>query len=96
MIIRFSCGILNPISIMLFLNLFLIFRLLYMATIYTIKKDVRLTNSECMKENFQIDLGLQGSNFKICLKYLFCLFTMFAEYHFQNYNQLDIILCWCL
>ena len=41
-----------PILIMVFLNLFLIFRLLYMATMYTINNDVRLSHCKIYEGEF--------------------------------------------
>ena len=41
-----------PISIMVFLNLFLIFKLIYMATMYTLSKDVRPSQFRLYESEF--------------------------------------------
>ena len=81
---------------MVFLNLFLIFRLLYMATIYTIKKDVRLSQFRMYEGEFPNRLRSARQQFQNMFEipilfYLLCLLNII----FKNYNQLDIILCWC-
>ena len=85
-----------PISIMVFLNLFLIFRLLYMATMYTLSKDVRLSQFRIYEGKFPDRLRSARQQFQNMFEipilfYLLCLLSIF----FKNYNQLDIILCWC-
>lgn len=84
-----------PLLTMVFLNLFLAFRLLYMATMYTLNKEVKLSQ-------FRINEGLfpdrlrsarqQYQNmFEIpILFYLLCLLNIF----FNHYTQFDIILAW--
>ena len=84
-----------PISIMVFLNLFLIFRLIYMATIYTLSKDVRLSQFRIYEGEFPdrlLSARQQYQNmFEIpILFYLLCLLNIF----FNNYTQFDIILAW--
>lgn len=85
-----------PISIMVFLNLFLIFRLLYLATMYTLSKDVRLSQFRIYEGEFPDRLRSARQQFQNMFEipilfYLLCLLNIF----FKNYNQLDIILCWC-
>ncbi len=85
-----------PILIMVFLNLFLIYRLLYMATIYTVNKDVRLSQFRMFEGEFPDRLRSTRQQFQNMFEipilfYLLCLLNMF----FKNYNQLDIVLCWC-
>ena len=85
-----------PILIMVFLNLFLIFRLLYMATMYTINKDVRLSQFRIYEGEFPDRLRSARQQFQNMFEipilfYLLCLLNII----FNNYNQLDIILCWC-
>ena len=85
-----------PISIMVFLNLFLIFRLIYMATIYTLSKDVKLSQFRIYEGEFPDRLRSARQQFQNMFEipilfYLLCLLNII----FNNYNQLDIILCWC-
>ncbi len=85
-----------PILIIVFLNLFLIFRLLYMATMYTISKDVRLSQFRIYEGEFPDRLRSARQQFQNMFEipilfYLLCLLNIL----FKNYNQLDIILCWC-
>ena len=85
-----------PILIMVFLNLFLIFRLLYMATIYTIKKDVRLSQFRMYEGEFPNRLRSARQQFQNMFEipilfYLLCLLNIF----FKNYNQFDITIGWC-
>ena len=85
-----------PISIMVFLNLFLIFRLLYMATMYTISKDVRLSQFRIYEGEFPDRLRSARQQFQNMFEipmlfYLLCLLNIF----FKNYNQFDIVLVWC-
>ena len=85
-----------PILIMVFLNLFLIYRLLYMATIYTVNKDVRLSQFRMFEGEFPDRLRSTRQQFQNMFEipilfYLLCLLNIF----FNNYNQLDIILSWC-
>ena len=85
-----------PILIMVFLNLFLIFRLLYMATMYTLNKDVRLSQFRMYEGEFPDRLRSARTQFQNMFEipilfYLLCLLNIFLK----NYNQLDIILCWC-
>ena len=84
-----------PISIMVLLNLFLTFRLIYMATIYTLSKDVRLSQFRIYEGKFPdrlLSARQQYQNmFEIpILFYLLCLLNIF----FNNYTQFDIILAW--
>ena len=85
-----------PILIMVFINLFLIFRLLYMATMYTLNKDVRLSQFRMYEGEFPDRLRSARTQFQNMFEipilfYLLCLLNIFLK----NYNQLDIILCWC-
>ena len=81
---------------MVFLNLFLIFRLLYMATKYTLSKDIQLSQFRMYEGVFPDRLRSARTQFQNMFEipilfYLLCLLNIF----FKNYNQLDIILCWC-
>ena len=85
-----------PISIMVFLNLFLIFRLIYMATMYTLNKEVKLGQFRIYEGEFPDRLRsarqLYQNMFEIpILFYLLCCLNIF----FKNYNQFDIIIGWC-
>ncbi|MAL65177.1 MAG: hypothetical protein CMF94_03645 [Candidatus Marinimicrobia bacterium] len=85
-----------PISIMVFLNLFLIFRLLYMATMYTLSRDIKLSQFRMYEGEFPDKLRSARQQFQNMFEipilfYLLCLLNIFLK----NYNQLDIILCWC-
>jgi len=85
-----------PILVMVFLNLFLIFRLLYMATKYTLSKEIRLSQFRMYEGVFPDRLRSARTQFQNMFEipilfYLLCLLNIF----FKNYNQLDIILCWC-
>jgi len=84
-----------PISIMVFLNLFLIFRLLYMATMYTLSRDIKLSQFRMYEGEFPDKLRSARQQFQNMFEipilfYLLCLLNIFLK----NYNQLDIILCW--
>ena len=85
-----------PLSIMAILNLFLIFRLLYMATVYVVKKNVRLSQFRIYEGEFPDRLRSARQHFQNMFEipvlfYLLCLLNIF----FNNYNQLDVILSWC-
>ena len=85
-----------PISVMVFLNLFLIFRLLYLATRYVQSRDVRLSQFRIYEGEFPDRLRSARQQFQNMFEipslfYLVCLLNII----FNNYNQLDIILCWC-
>ena len=87
---------LAPISLMVFLNLFLIFRLIYMATMYTLNKDVKLGQFRIYEGKFPDSLRSARQQFQNMFEipilfYLLCLLNIF----FKNYNQFDIIICWC-
>ena len=87
---------LAPISIMVFLNLFLIFRLIYMATMYTLNKDVKLGQFRIYEGKFPDRLRSARQQFQNMFEipilfYLLCLLNIF----FKNYDQFDIIICWC-
>ena len=83
------------ISIMVLLNLFSIFRLIYMATMYTLNNDVKLGQFRIYEGEFPDRLRSARQQFQNMLEipilfYLLCLLNIF----FENYNQFDIILCW--
>ena len=85
-----------PISIMVFLNLFLIFRLLYMAAKYVQIKKVKLSQFRIYEGEFPDRLRSARQHFQNMFEipvlfYLLCLLNIF----FNNYNQLDVILSWC-
>ena len=84
-----------PISIMVLLNLFSIYRLIYMATMHTLNKDVKLGQFRIYEGEFPDRLRSARQQFQNMLEipilfYLLCLLNIF----FENYNQFDIILCW--
>ena len=86
---------LAQISIMVFLNLFSIYRLIIMATMYTLNKDVKLGKFRIYEGEFPDRLRSARQQFQNMLEipilfYLLCLLNIF----FENYNQFDIILCW--
>ena len=85
-----------PLCIMAILNLFLIFRLLYMATVDVAKKKVRLSQFRIYEGEFPDRLRSARQQFQNMFEipilfYLLCILNIF----FNNYNQLDIIFCWC-
>ena len=80
---------------MVLLNLFSIYRLIYMATMYTLNKDVKLGQFRIYEGEFPDRLRSARQQFQNMLEipilfYLLCLLNIF----FENYNQFDIILCW--
>ena len=80
---------------MVFINLFLIFRLLYMATMYTLSKDVRLSQFRIYEGEFPDRLWSARQQYQNMFEipilfYLLCLLNIF----FNNYTQFDIILAW--
>ena len=84
-----------PLSIMVFLNLFLIFRLIYMAAMYTISKDIRLSQFRIYEGEFPDRLWSARQQYQNMFEipilfYLLCSLNIF----FNNYNQFDIILAW--
>ena len=84
-----------PISIMVFLNLFLIFRLLYMATRYAQSRDVRLSQFRIYEGEFPDRLRSARQQYQNMFEipilfYLLCLLNIF----FNNYTQFDTILAW--
>ena len=87
---------LAQISIMVFLNLFSIYRLILMATMYTLNKDVKLGQFRIYEGEFPDRLRsarqLYQNMFEIpVLFYLLCCLNIF----FKNYNQFDITISWC-
>ena len=84
-----------PLSIMAILNLFLIFRLLYMATVYVVKKNVRLSQFRIYEGEFPDRLRSARQHYQNMFEipilfYLLCLLNIF----FNNYTQIDILLAW--
>ena len=84
-----------PLSIMAILNLFLIFRLLYMATVYVVKKNVRLSQFRIYEGEFPDRLRSARQQYQNMFEipilfYLLCLLNIF----FNNYTQIDILLAW--
>ena len=84
-----------PLSIMAILNLFLIFRLLYMATVYVVKKNVRLSQFRIYEGEFPDRLRSARQQYQNMFEipilfYLLCLLHIF----FYNYTQIDILLAW--
>ena len=87
---------LAQISIMVFLNLFSIYRLILMATMYTLNKDVKLGQFRIYEGEFPDRLRsarqLYQNMFELpILFYLLCCLNIF----FKNYNQFDITIGWC-
>ena len=84
-----------PLSIMAILNLFLIFRLLYMATVSVVRKNVRLSQFRIYEGEFPDRLWSARQQYQNMFEipilfYLLCSLNIF----FNNYNQFDIILAW--
>ena len=80
---------------MAILNLFLIFRLLYMATVYVVKKNVRLSQFRIYEGEFPDRLRSARQQYQNMFEipilfYLLCLLQIF----FNNYTQIDILLAW--
>ncbi len=80
---------------MVFLNLFLIFRLLYLATRYVQSRDVRLSQFRIYEGEFPDRLRSARQHYQNMFEipilfYLLCLLNIF----FNNYTQFDIILAW--
>ena len=87
---------LAQISIMVFLNLVSIYRLIYMATMYTLNKDVKLGQFRIYEGEFPDRLRSARQQYQNMFEipilfYFLCLLNIF----FKNYNQFDIIICWC-
>ena len=84
-----------PLSIIVFLKIFLLFRLIYMATRYTLSKDVRLSQFRLYKGDFPDNLLSARHHYRNMFEvpvlfYLLCLLHIILN----NYSQLDIILIW--
>ena len=84
-----------PLSIMAILNLLLIFRLLYMATVDVVKKNVRLSQFRIYEGEFPDRLRSARQQYQNMFEipilfYLLCLLNIF----FNNYTQIDILLAW--
>ena len=81
---------------MVFLNIFLIFRLLYMAAKFAQGKKVKLSQFRIFEGEFPDRLRSARQHFQNMLQipilfYLLCLLNIL----FNNYTQFDIIMCWC-
>ncbi len=84
-----------PITLMAFLNLFLIFRLIVMATSYTRNKDIRLSQFRIYEGEFPDRLRSARQQYQNMFEipiifYLLCLLNIY----FNNYNQFDIVMAW--
>ena len=84
-----------PITLMAFLNLFLIFRLIFMATNYTRNKDIRLSQFRIYEGEFPDRLRSARQQYQNMFEipiifYLLCLLNIY----FNNYNQFDIVMAW--
>ena len=84
-----------PLTLMAFLNLFLIFRLIFMATSYTRNKDIRLSQFRIYEGEFPDRLRSARQQYQNMFEipiifYLLCLLNIY----FNNYNQFDIVLAW--
>ena len=80
---------------MAFLNLFLIFRLIFMATNYTRNKVIRLSQFRIYEGEFPDRLRSARQQYQNMFEipiifYLLCLLNIY----FNNYNQFDIVLAW--
>ena len=87
---------LAQISIMVFLNLFSIYRLIIMATMYTLNKDVKLGQFRIYEGEFPDRLRSARQQYQNMFEipilfYLLCCLNIF----FKNYNQFDITIGWC-
>ena len=85
-----------PVSTMVFLNLFLIFRLIYMAAAFTKSKDINLGQFRIYEGEFPDKLRSARQQYQNMFEipilfYLLCSLNII----FNNYSQLDIILSWC-
>ena len=84
-----------PISIMVFLNLFLIFRLIYMAVSYIKNEDINLGQFRIYEGDFPDKLWSARQQYQNMFEipilfYLLCLLNII----FNNYSQFDIIISW--
>ena len=84
-----------PITLMALLNLFLTFRLIFMATSYTRNKDIRLSQFRIYEGEFPDRLRSARQQYQNMFEipiifYLLCLLNIY----FNNYNQFDIVLAW--
>ena len=84
-----------PITLMAFLNLFLIFRLIFMATRYTRNKDIRLSQFRIYEGEFPDRLRSARQQYQNMFEIpiIFYLLSLLNIY-FNNYNQFDIVLAW--
>ena len=84
-----------PISIMVFLNLFLIFRLIYIAVSYIKNEDINLGQFRIYEGDFPDKLWSARQQYQNMFEipilfYLLCSLNII----FNNYSQFDIILSW--
>ena len=84
-----------PISIMVFLNLLLIFRLIFMAASYVKDKDINLGQFRIYEGDFPDKLWSARQQYQNMFEipilfYLLCSLNII----FNNYSQFDIILSW--
>ena len=84
-----------PISIMVFLNLFLIFRLIYMAVSYIKNEDINLGQFRIYEGDFPDKLWSARQQYQNMFEipilfYLLCSLNII----FNNYSQFDIVLSW--
>ena len=84
-----------PISIMVLMNLFLIFRLMYMATVYIKNQDVHLGQFRIYEGEFPPRLRSARQQYQNMFEipilfYLLCILNII----FDSYNDWDIIMAW--
>ena len=75
------------------LNLFLIFRLLYMATVDVIKKNVRLSQFRIYEGEFPDRLRSARQQYQNMFEIPIIFYLLFLII-FNNYTQIDILLAW--
>ena len=84
-----------PISIMVLMNLFLIFRLMYMATAHIKNQDVHLEQFRIYEGEFPPRLRSARQQYQNMFEipilfYLLCILNII----FDSYNDWDIIMAW--
>ena len=84
-----------PISIMVLMNLFLIFRLMYMATVHIKNKDVHLGQFRIYEGEFPPRLWSARQQYQNMFEipilfYLLCILNII----FDSYSDWDIIMAW--
>ena len=84
-----------PISIMVFLNLYLIFRLIYMAAFHIKSKDINLGQFRIYEGDFPDTLRSARQQYQNMFE-IPILFYLLCSLHIvlNNYNQFDIVLAW--